>query len=1066
MSRHLSQSIRGIEQTMNGLCPHELIPYHTITCLDSTTTTSSSSSVRGLPSSWSMGATRLLAIIIIVVAIVIFRSPGGPSYTPAAAADAGSSGGGGADGPVFHLIPHSHCDAGWLFTFDQYYVMFVRDILNSVSADLSIHPDHRFVWADIAFLNQWWMDVSTSNLSRTRFADAVARGQLQISGGGWVMADEAVTHYRDLVSQLQLGHQWVRDYLPTRGKPIRVGWQIDPFGATSTMGYLFSSCCMDSLVLNRIPSSILSELESTKSMEFRWLVAPEEEEHHFNHGEIFGHVLDSHYSSPSGFDFEALPINNPAVTPRTIAVRARQLVSHLLPRAKLYRSRHILVPIGNDFRFVNASAQFTNFDLLVEFINSHPDQFNLTIRYSTTQEYFDSVLEDDDKHSLNFPKNSIQSFLPYDHPAGKAQWVGFYASRPLLKAQARAVSALLHSSEIIFALSSVSSATPSLSLSGPLVELNRLRSAVAILQHHDAITGTSTQDVVNAYSNLLANSSASIRPHVSNFASKLLGVSSSIPPPPSFSFSISPSSLDTRNRIRLDNRHLHPSITSSPKSQSSSSLSTKIHVAIHNPLSWSPLLPVRIWFEGRIPSRILNVSDLSSPPSDPSIPFGYIPSTGELAFPAELPPLGLSTFSITLSFVKTSRSQVVIKPFQSATEDSVILNNDDLEASFDPVTGNLLSIKNLCSGVWTNLTQSFVHYDSTVDGPYSFNPDHTTPLPFQRVSSITPIVMQGSFFVQITQQLISPDDSNPPWAQSYRLYRGPRGSMLNSFLEVESLIGPLQQGQNLVSRWSSDLKNGGSLILSNNGLLPVTHKFNASSPFVSNFRPSVDQVELRDSKRSLVFVSDRPTGVVSTLDGDLQILLHRRLAHPDPYGGGNEVMNDETTLPIRYWVSLLPSFATFHEADDEGWCQASSDVARPVFAAAVNNPPRLLVDSAMRFPISRVTPLLNPLPWPLQVLSLSLESSFSSSPSSSSDPSSRVLIRIVSMAAFPIPLDIHSLFASPYHLEDLSLTALDGGAPCHGTANSALDDGFVSIPPTGIVTFSSSLSRRSSSHRR
>lgn len=41
------------------------------------------------------------------------------------------------------LIPHSHCDAGWLYTDEDYFSLYVNNILDSVTDELTNNPDYR-----------------------------------------------------------------------------------------------------------------------------------------------------------------------------------------------------------------------------------------------------------------------------------------------------------------------------------------------------------------------------------------------------------------------------------------------------------------------------------------------------------------------------------------------------------------------------------------------------------------------------------------------------------------------------------------------------------------------------------------------------------------------------------------------------------------------------------------------------------------------------------------------------------------------------------------------------------
>ena len=70
---------------------------------------------------------------------------------------------------------------------------------------------------------------------------------MEIVLGGWVMPDEASTHYVSVIDQLVEGHQWLWENL--RVKPLN-SWSIDPFGYSGTMPYLWKLAGMVSLLCN------------------------------------------------------------------------------------------------------------------------------------------------------------------------------------------------------------------------------------------------------------------------------------------------------------------------------------------------------------------------------------------------------------------------------------------------------------------------------------------------------------------------------------------------------------------------------------------------------------------------------------------------------------------------------------------------------------------------------------------------------------------------------------------------------------------------------------------------
>ena len=50
-----------------------------------------------------------------------------------------------------HIIAHSHCDPGWLNTFEGYYTQEVKTILDAVLRELQGqgHEHRKFVWSEV-----------------------------------------------------------------------------------------------------------------------------------------------------------------------------------------------------------------------------------------------------------------------------------------------------------------------------------------------------------------------------------------------------------------------------------------------------------------------------------------------------------------------------------------------------------------------------------------------------------------------------------------------------------------------------------------------------------------------------------------------------------------------------------------------------------------------------------------------------------------------------------------------------------------------------------------------------
>jgi hypothetical protein len=103
------------------------------------------------------------------------------------------------DSITIHLIPHSHCDPGWLLTADQYFSTQVRSIIDTVIAALEANPSRRFIWSEVSYFTMWWR--STVDSSRARIKALVESGALEMVMGGWVMNDEALPSLDAIIDQ-------------------------------------------------------------------------------------------------------------------------------------------------------------------------------------------------------------------------------------------------------------------------------------------------------------------------------------------------------------------------------------------------------------------------------------------------------------------------------------------------------------------------------------------------------------------------------------------------------------------------------------------------------------------------------------------------------------------------------------------------------------------------------------------------------------------------------------------------------------------------------------------------
>jgi alpha-mannosidase len=90
---------------------------------------------------------------------------------------------------------------------------------------------------------------------------------MELLAGGWSSHDEACPTYEEFIANMMAGHQFI---LKEFGVTPRVGWQLDPFGHSSTNARLYAEMGLDALIFARLDRIEKSERMSNKSLEYIW----------------------------------------------------------------------------------------------------------------------------------------------------------------------------------------------------------------------------------------------------------------------------------------------------------------------------------------------------------------------------------------------------------------------------------------------------------------------------------------------------------------------------------------------------------------------------------------------------------------------------------------------------------------------------------------------------------------------------------------------------------------------------------------------------------------------------
>ncbi|XP_063997381.1 lysosomal alpha-mannosidase, partial [Pogoniulus pusillus] len=788
-----------------------------------------------------------------------------------------------------HLVPHTHDDVGWLKTVEQYYYGVrnavqhagVRYILSAVVAALRAEPSRRFVYSEVAFFARWWRQQDEATRGAVR--RLVQEGRLEFVGGGWCMSDEATTHYAAGIEQLALGRRFLRHHLGACGTP-RVAWQIDPFGHSRQLAALLAQMGYDGLFVGRVDYQDKAERERRRRLEMLWRAS---EDLAPPAADIFTGILPNVYNPPRGFCWDQLCSDPPVVDEPSEENNVGQVVSSFLQaaasQAQHYRTNHIIMTMGSDFHYENANLWFTNLDKLIAHVNARQaNGSRVQVLYSTPSCY----LRELHRANLSWPLKA-DDFLPYADGAHQF-WTGFFCSRPALKRYER------RSANLLQICSQLEALAGPVAREGPYGpgDSSVLREAVAVAQHHDAVSGTERQDVADDYARQLARGWDRCQVLVANALGSLGGTKQS------FVF------CDALN------------ISVCPLSE----VAKQFSLTLYNPLARSISWPLRLPVAGTsyavtdpqgqpVPSEVVPMSNatrwLRGQGGSAS---GASNASRELLFSASAPALGFSTFTVTRLSPEDPRGAPPAPSLPS--EQPQEIQNEHFRVLFDPLTGHMREIQNLAKGISLPVAQSFYWYNASVgdasspqaSGAYIFRPDGSQPFPVAGSKRVSTSVLKTRLVQEVQQNFSS-------WcSQVVRLHAG------QPYLELEWTLGPIPVqdgwGKEVVSRFETPLATAGTFYTDSNGRQTLRRrrdfrpswKLNQTEPVAGNYYPVATHIYIKDSRLQLTVLTDRSQGGSSLSDGSLELMVHRRLLHDDNRGVAeplSEPGTDKQGLVVR-----------------------------------------------------------------------------------------------------------------------------------------------------------------------
>ncbi|KAH8324895.1 hypothetical protein KR074_011406 [Drosophila pseudoananassae] len=757
-----------------------------------------------------------------------------------------------------HLVPHSHNDVGWLKTVDQSYYGYkntihhaaVQNILDNVVTELIMDPKRRFIQVETAFFAKWWKEQSETMRQVVR--KLVNEGRFEFTGGAWSMNDEASVNYQEVIDQFTVGLKFLNETFGACARP-RVGWQIDTFGHSREQAAIFANMGFDGQFFSRMDHNDKDTRLENLSMEMVW-----EASESLSGLELFSGLLYNFYSDTPGFCFDVLcedePINDGKGPSNNVESRVDEFLAYAEEVSSHFITNHTMIPMGGDFQYEDARMNYKNMDKLIKYINERQANGSIyNIFYSTPSCYLNSLHQ-----SLKSWPSKTLDFFPYAHESWSF-WTGYFTSRPTQKRFVREGNQFLQVVKQLSLLAHLSSDQQT-------EDLDYLRQIMGVMQHHDAITGTERQAVSDDYDRLTYDAIVG----AANNARDALRILTNLP------------DGEFESCLRLN-------ISECAFTKDGSD---NLIVTLYNPLAHETSQYIRL----PVLEKNYEVTDErgNKVPSETfPVPWQVLAlehrpnhTQHELVFKATANKVA-NYFIKKIEETKEEKSPAIQKrPRDSESE--VMVKNSLVKLVMDSQSGLLKGIE--MNGVFQEIVQNFGIYKTNISCAYTFRQEDE----FKSLhDSIEFSIYEGSLVKEVHQHV------NEWISQVIRLYEG-----VNR-VEFEWMVGPIpldgDVGGEIVTNFQSEISSKGVFYTDSNGREMIKREKDKREDFVSdlsiqpiggNFYPVTSRIALQDDSHRLVLLTDRSQAGTSLEDGQLEMILHRRLLFNDG-GGVGEPLNEE-----------------------------------------------------------------------------------------------------------------------------------------------------------------------------
>jgi alpha-mannosidase len=133
---------------------------------------------------------------------------------------------------TIYLVPHTHYDAVWVFTKEDYFYINIELILKQ-AVELIEKSDYKFLIEQTALL----LEIERRNPSLfDRISRFIKEGKIEIADGEYLMADTMIPNGEILVREILFGKKYVEEKF---GIVLPVMWAADSFGYNAQLPQIY-----------------------------------------------------------------------------------------------------------------------------------------------------------------------------------------------------------------------------------------------------------------------------------------------------------------------------------------------------------------------------------------------------------------------------------------------------------------------------------------------------------------------------------------------------------------------------------------------------------------------------------------------------------------------------------------------------------------------------------------------------------------------------------------------------------------------------------------------------------